>query len=72
MCCFVIFTDLNFINNYFNVFQNIGFHWSTLSLITKMSQEIQTEQNFTGPKKYQAFPAVVACNQGLPIFHFSF
>ena len=32
----------------------------------------QTEQNFTGPKKDQAFPAVVAFNPGLPIFHFSF
>ena len=40
MCCFVIFTDLSFVNNYFNVFQNIGFHWSTLSLITTMNQEI--------------------------------
>ena len=25
MCCFVIFTDLNFVNNYFNVFQNIEY-----------------------------------------------
>jgi len=40
MCCFVIFTDLNFVNNYFNVFKNIGFHWSTLSLITTVNQDI--------------------------------
>ena len=26
MCCFVILTDKNFVNNYFNVFKNIGFH----------------------------------------------
>jgi hypothetical protein len=26
MCYFVIFTDLNFVNNDFNVFKNIGFH----------------------------------------------
>ena len=26
MCCFVIFIDTNFVNNYFNVFRNIGFH----------------------------------------------
>ena len=39
-CCFVIFTDLNFINNDFNVCTNIGFHWSTLSLITRVNQEI--------------------------------
>jgi hypothetical protein len=28
MCCFVIFTltDFNFVNNYFNVCKNIGFH----------------------------------------------
>jgi hypothetical protein len=32
----------------------------------------QTEQNFTGPKKYQALPAVVAFNEGLPTFHFSY
>jgi len=31
MCCFFIFTDINFVNNYFNVFENIGFHWSTLA-----------------------------------------
>ena len=30
MCCFVILTDKNFVNNYFNVFKNIGFNWSTL------------------------------------------
>ena len=29
MCCFVIFTDKKIVNNYFNVFNNIGFHWST-------------------------------------------
>jgi hypothetical protein len=40
MCCFVIFTDLSFVNNYFNVFENIGFHWNTLSLITTMNLEI--------------------------------
>ena len=40
MCCFVIFTDINFVNNYFNVFKNIGFHWSTLSLIITVNQEI--------------------------------
>jgi hypothetical protein len=38
--CFVLFTDLNFVNNYFNVLKNIGFHWSTLSLITTVNQEI--------------------------------
>ena len=26
MCCFVIFTDFNFVNNYFNVCKNIGFY----------------------------------------------
>ena len=40
MCCFVIFTDINFVNNYFNVLKNIGFHWSTLSLIITVNQEI--------------------------------
>jgi hypothetical protein len=40
MCCFVIFTDLSFVNNYFNVCKNIGFHWSTLSLITTVNQEM--------------------------------
>jgi hypothetical protein len=40
MCCFVIFTDINFVNNYSNVFKNIVFHWSTLSLITTINQEI--------------------------------
>ena len=25
MCCFVILTDKNFVNNYFNVFKTIGF-----------------------------------------------
>jgi hypothetical protein len=39
MFCFVIFTDLNFVNNYFNVLKNIGFHWSTLSLIITVNQE---------------------------------
>jgi len=33
---------------------------------------VNSIKNFTGPKKYQAFPAVGAFNQGLPIFHFSF
>ena len=32
MCCFVIFTDFNFVNNYINV--------CTLSLITTVNQEI--------------------------------
>ena len=40
-CCFVIFTYLIFANNYFNVFQHIGFHWSTLSLITTMLFSIE-------------------------------
>ena len=40
-CCFVIFTYLIFANNYFHVFQNIGFHWSTLSLITAMLISIE-------------------------------
>jgi hypothetical protein len=40
ICCFVIFTDINFVNNYFNVFKNISFHWSTLSLIITVNQEI--------------------------------
>ena len=31
MCCFVILTDKNFANNYFNVFKTISFR--TLSLI---------------------------------------
>ena len=31
MCCFAILTDLNFVNNYFNVLKNIGFHWRTLA-----------------------------------------
>ena len=31
--CFAIFTDLNFVNNDFNVCKNTGFHWSTLSLL---------------------------------------
>jgi len=26
MCCFVILTDKNFVNNYFNVLKNINFH----------------------------------------------
>jgi hypothetical protein len=39
-CCFVIFTDLNFINNDLKSCKNIGFHWSTLSLITRVNQEI--------------------------------
>jgi len=26
MCCFVILADKNFVNNYYNVFKNIGFH----------------------------------------------
>jgi hypothetical protein len=30
MCCFVIFTDLNFVNKYFSVLKNSGFHWCTL------------------------------------------
>jgi hypothetical protein len=32
MCCFVILTDKNFVNNYFNVFKNIDFHCSTLTI----------------------------------------
>ena len=39
MCCFIIFTDINFVNNYFNGFKNIGFHWCTLSLIITVNQE---------------------------------
>ena len=39
MCCFIIFTDMNFVNNYFKGFKNIGFHWSTLSLIITVNQE---------------------------------
>jgi hypothetical protein len=31
MCCFVILTDKNFVNNYFNVLKTIGFRWSTLA-----------------------------------------
>jgi hypothetical protein len=34
------FYRLNFVNNDFNVCKNIGFHWSTLSLITMVNQEI--------------------------------
>ena len=53
MCCFVIFADLSFVNNYFNVFQNIGFHWSTLSLITTMNQEIF--RTYTWSVSFQRF-----------------
>jgi hypothetical protein len=39
MCYFVIFTDVNFENNDFNVcknpWKNIGFHWSTQLVITR-------------------------------------
>ena len=53
MFCFVIYTDINFVNNYFNVFKNIGFHWSTLSLITTMNQEIF--QTYSWSVSFQRF-----------------
>ena len=53
MCCFVILTDKNFINNYFNVFKNIGFHWSTLSLIITVNQEIF--RTYTWSVSFQRF-----------------
>jgi hypothetical protein len=53
MCCCVIFTDINFINNYFNVFKNIGFHWSTLSLIITVNQEIF--RTYTWSVSFQRF-----------------
>ena len=48
-----------------------------ISEITKVCltlPDIRSDRDslITRPKKYQAFPAVVAFNQGLPIFHFSF
>jgi hypothetical protein len=38
-CLMSVFTGTGQ-SNYYNVFQNICFHWSTLSLITTMNQEI--------------------------------
>jgi hypothetical protein len=53
MCCFVIFTDINFVNNHFNVLKNIGFHWSTLSLIITVNQEIF--RTYTWSVSFQRF-----------------
>ena len=53
MWCFIIFTDLNFVNNDFNVFKNIGFHLSTLSLITTVNQEIF--RTYTWSVSFQKF-----------------
>ena len=41
-------------------------HWLAKMLFTRLNRISQDR------KKYQAFPTVVAFNQGLPIFHFSF
>ena len=53
LCCFVIFTDYSFINNYFNVCKNIGFYWSTLSPITAVNQEIF--RTYTWSVSFQRF-----------------
>jgi hypothetical protein len=45
-------------------------HYQTFGLVKTPFSPDQTE--FHRTEKYQAFPAVVAFNQGLPIFHFSF
>jgi hypothetical protein len=39
MCCFVIFTDTSFVNNYFNVFK-ISVSIEVHSLLIKVNQEI--------------------------------
>ena len=48
MCCLIILTDKNFVNNYFNVLKNIGFHLSTLSLIITVSQNRDTNETESG------------------------
>ena len=63
-CCFVIFMDINYVNNYFNVFKNIGFHWSTLSLlIITVNQEIF--RTYTWSISFQRFDLTTTGIKGI-------